>query len=77
MNDEEVRAARRAGRLTEALITPATDANGWVLRLSSDSGEQVVYTGHTGTEHVYHDLDRATQVAKDLGFDLIRVEERF
>jgi hypothetical protein len=77
MNDEEVRAARREGRLTEALITPAADANGWVLRLDSSSGGQVPYTGHTGTEHVYHDLDRATQVAKDLGFDRIRVEERF
>jgi hypothetical protein len=65
------------GELIEAVIAPAEDANGWVVLLSDRAGEHHLYTGHTGTEKVYHDLDHATETARDLGISAIRVEERF
>ncbi len=65
------------GKLVEAVIAPAEHANGWVLLLIGASGERLLYTGHTGTEKVYHSLDRATEVARELGFETVRVEEQF
>jgi hypothetical protein len=67
----------KTGELIEAVIAPAEDANGWVVLLSDRRGEHHLYTGHTGTEKVYHDLDHATETARDLGISAIRVEERF
>jgi len=69
--------ALRAGDLVEAVIKPAEDANGWVLVFATSSGEQILYTGSTGTEKVFHTLDHATDVARELGFQSIRVEESF
>ena len=67
----------KSGALVEAVIAPAEDANGWAILLVDKAGEHLLYTGHTGTEKVYHSLDRATEVARELGFKEIRVEERF
>lgn len=69
--------ALAGGDLVEAEIATAADANGWVLVFTTRSGDQVVYTDHTGTEKVYHDLDQVTDVARDIGFDSIRVHEDF
>lgn len=66
-----------AGELVEAVISPAEDANGWTLHLADRRGVQHLYTGHTGTGKVYHDLDQATEIARTLGISSIRVEERF
>jgi hypothetical protein len=65
------------GNLVEAEIATAADANGWVLLFTTRSGEQVLYTDHTGTEKVYHDLDQVTEVAREIGFDSVRVHEDF
>jgi hypothetical protein len=77
MDRAQVAQALRAGELTEAIVTPAEDANGWVVLLADKKGEQHPYTGHTGTEKVYHGLDQATEIARALGFADVRVEERF
>ena len=77
MDHDQAQLALHAGELTEAVIRPAQDANGWIILLAHKSGEHSLYTGHTGTEKVYHSLDRATGVARELGFDSIRVEEEF
>jgi hypothetical protein len=77
MDRDEALAARRHGRLTEALVMPADDANGWVLILVEERGGHRVFTDHTGTEKLYHDLDQATAVARELGFGSVRVEEPF
>jgi hypothetical protein len=69
--------ALSAGDLVESVIKPAEDANGWVLVVVTAAGAQVTYTGHTGTEKVFHTLDHATDVAHELGFQSIRVEESF
>jgi hypothetical protein len=47
------------------------------LELLTRSGGAVLYTGHTETEKVYHTLDQATEIAVEIGFHRIRVEERF
>lgn len=77
MDRDEAMQGVRAGEFVEAVIAPADDANGWVVMLADTHGEQHLYTGHTGTEKVYHDLDQATEVAQELGFTSVRVEERF
>ena len=77
MDHDQALSALHCGELIEAVIQPAEDANGWVLVFVSSSGEQIRYTGHTGTEKVYHSLDQATQVAQEIGFHRIRVEEQF
>lgn len=77
MDHDQAMKALSAGDLVEAVIKPAEDANGWVLVLVAANGAQVTYTGHTGTEKVFHTLDHATDVARELGFQSIRVEEAF
>jgi hypothetical protein len=77
MDHDQAQLALHEGSLSAALITPAADANGWRILLVARTGEQTPYTGHSGTEKVYHDLDQATAVARDLGFAEIRVEEAF
>ena len=77
MDHDQAQLALHEGSLSAAVITPAADANGWRIRLVASAGEQIPYTGHSGTEKVYHDLDQATAVARELGFSEIRVEEAF
>jgi hypothetical protein len=77
VDHQQVLEGLRGGALVEAVITPAEDANGWVLILIAKSGEHLLYTGHTGTEKVYHSLDQVTEVARELGFNSVRVEESF
>jgi hypothetical protein len=77
MDHDQAQRAFRDGELMEALISPAEDANGWVLMFRTAAGRLALYTGRTGTEKVYHTLDQATQVAKGLGFESIRIEEEF
>jgi hypothetical protein len=77
MDYEQAQLALHNKTLTEAVIMPAEDANGWVVLLVSPQGDRHVFTGHTGTEKVYHTLDRATEVAREIGFETVRVEEAF
>jgi hypothetical protein len=77
MDHDQALIALHAGELVEAIVKPSADANGWLLVFANRQGEQVPYSGHTGTEKVYHTLDHATEVARAIGFDAIRVEERF
>jgi hypothetical protein len=69
--------AAHARELVEAIVKPAEDANGWVVVFVTRTGEHALYTGHTGTEKVYHSLDQATEAAREIGFRTIRVEEEF
>jgi hypothetical protein len=77
MDHDQARLALRRGDLLEAVAMPAADANGWVLMFADGEGNHHTYTDHTGSEKLYHDLDHATEVARELGFDTVRVEERF
>jgi len=77
MDHDEALSALHAGDLVEAIVKPAEDANGWMLVFVTKSRDQVVYGGHTGSEKVYHTLDQATELAREIGFHKIRVEEEF
>ena len=77
MDHDQAQLALHRGELREAVVRPASDANGWTIQLIHNSGDQSLYTGHSGTEKVYHSLDRATEVARELGFDSVRIEEEF
>jgi hypothetical protein len=77
MDINHARAEFEAGRLVEAIVEPADDGNGWMILLKPAEGDPVKVTDHHGTEKVYHTLDRATEVAKGIGFHAVRVEEGF
>ena len=77
MDHDQALTARHAGDLVEAIVKPSAHANGWSLVFVTRDGEQLPYTGHTGTDKIYHTLDHATEAAQDIGFDRIRVEEVF
>ena len=77
MDHDQALTALHSGDLVEAVVTPSHDANGWVLVFVSRSGSHFKYSGHTGTEKVYHTLDHATEAAQGIGFHTIRVEEEF
>jgi hypothetical protein len=77
MDQAEVLQARGRGELREAILTPAADANGWVIQFLTADGRQLTLTSPGGHEHIFHDLDHASQLGKELGFDEVRIEERF
>ncbi len=77
MDHDQAQLARHAGELTGAIVKLAQDTNGWVILLLDQNGGQIPYTGHTGTKKVYHNLDQATLMARELGFDELRIEEAF
>ena len=66
-----------AGRLSEAAAEPSEQGEGWRLLLHTGTGETLVLTDHTGRERLYHSLDHATEVGRDIGFNSVRVEEHF
>jgi hypothetical protein len=66
-----------ADRLSEAVTEPSELGNGWRLLLHTKSGKTLVLTDYSGRERVYHSLDQVTEAGRDIGFDSIRVEERF
>jgi hypothetical protein len=72
-----VKAEFAAGRLAEAAAEPSQQGDGWRLLLHTKSGEILVLTDSAGRERLYHSLDHATEVARDIGFDTVRVEEHF
>lgn len=77
MEHDQAMQAVHEGRLVEAVVIPATEADGWHLILGARDGARVDYTSHTGVARVFHTLDHATEVARELGFESIRVEETF
>lgn len=66
-----------AGRLNEVTAEPSERGTGWRLLLHAKSKEILVLTDHAGRERLYLSLDHATEVGQDIGFDSVRVEERF
>ena len=77
MDHDQAMGARHAGEIVDAVVKPAEDANGWILVFVNRSGTHLVYRGHTGTEKVYHSLDQVTDLARQIGFHDVRVEEAF
>ncbi|MES9898496.1 MAG: hypothetical protein ABW148_05680 [Sedimenticola sp.] len=65
------------GQLSEAVAEPSEQGDGWRLLLHTKNRETLVLTDHSGRECLYHSLDHATEVGRDIGFDSVRVEEHF
>jgi hypothetical protein len=77
MNIEQARLEFEAEHLRQVEIRPATEGDGWMIVLFTTGGGSEELTDHGGHPRIYHDLDHATRVARDIGFQSIRVEERF
>lgn len=77
MDLDTARGRFQAGELEEAVIEPADEGNGWMLLLRERGGGLVKLTDHSGVEKVYHSLDHATELARQIGFSEVRVEESF
>lgn len=77
MDIETAHARFLAGELSEAVIEPAEQGNGWMLLLRERGGRLLKLTDHSGVEKIYHSLDHATELAKQIGFSEVRVEEEF
>jgi hypothetical protein len=50
MDHNQALTALHAGELVEAAVKPSASANGWLLVFVTRDGEQIPYSGHTGTE---------------------------
>ena len=63
------------GALKEAIIEPGR-GNGWVIQFR-DIDDSLSPLTSSGNERIFHNLDNATRLAKDLGFRRISVLEHF
>lgn len=63
--------------ISEAIIEPSPNGNGWRILFHRTDGDIVALTDHTGTEKLYHSLDNATNTVQSAGIKTIRVEEHF
>jgi hypothetical protein len=77
MDLSEAQTAYRDGRINEVVIEPADSGNGWMILVIGKLGDRAKLTDHSGFEKVYHDLDHATEAAKSIGADSLRIEEPF
>lgn len=63
--------------ISEAIIEPSPDGNGWRILFHRLDGNIVPLTSHSGNEKLYHSLDHATDVVQSAGIKTLRVEEHF
>lgn|GEM_PF-1861481 len=63
--------------ISEAVIEPSPNGNGWHIIFHKNEGELVPLTTPGGTEKIYHTLDTATEALQAAGIKTIRVEEQF
>lgn len=77
MDLEHAKAEFEAGRLTEVAAEPSEQGDGWRLLFHTQSGDSLVLTDHAGRERLYHSLDHATEIGREIGFHTVRVEEHF
>ena len=77
MDIVHAKAEFEAGRLSEAIAEPSGQGDGWHLLLHAKSGDTWVLTDHAGRERLYHSLDHASEVGREIGFSSVRIEEHF
>lgn len=64
------------GALKEAIIEPGTEGNGWMILFRDVDNTLLPYTTG-GHERIFHNLDNATRLAKDMGFTRVSIVESF
>lgn len=77
MDIEFAKRSFEAGTLTEVTLEPADEGNGWMVVLHDNMGGSIKLSDHSGVEKVFHSIEHATELAQEIGFDTVRVEERF
>ena len=68
MDLQHLRELKRDGHLHDAFIEPHPQGHGWLLGFHGIEGEQLLLTTEAGTDWCFHNLDRASQAARDIGF---------
>ena len=63
--------------ISEAIIEPSSNGNGWRILFHKTNGDIVALTDHSGAEKIYHTLDNASEVIQSAGITTIRIEEHF
>ncbi len=72
----DVQLGYEIGALKEAIIEPGNEGNGWVIQFRDIDNSLLPLTSG-GHERIFHDLDFATRLAKDFGFNRVSVIEHF
>ncbi|WP_207062213.1 hypothetical protein [Motiliproteus sp. SC1-56] len=72
----DVQLGYQMGALKEAIIEPGSRGNGWVI-LFRDVDDSLSPLTNAGQARIFHNLDNATRLAKDLGFRRVSVLEHF
>jgi len=68
MDLQHLRALKREGLLHDATIEPHPGGHGWMLGFHDNQGQSLTLTTEAGTHWCFHNLDRASQAARDIGF---------
>jgi len=74
---EEIRGLVAMKSIREGVLKPSFFNNGWVIAVETIEGEQIPVTDDHDNPYIYHSLDRATEVLKQLDVSLITVVEDF
>ena len=77
MQLEEIRGLAAMNTIKEGLLKPSKEANGWMVAVESNNGEQFPLTDNHDHTRIYRSLDSATLVLKELGISPIKVVETF
>ncbi|MDE1460928.1 hypothetical protein [Spartinivicinus poritis] len=64
-------------QVREGLLKTSETGNGWAVVVEDLSGHQFPLTDQHGHEKLYHSLDNATGVLRELGVTQINVVESF
>lgn len=73
----EMRRMLARNKVREGVLKPADAGRGWQVALEDYEGQQHPLTRHDGVARLYHSLDRATAILRELGVERICVVERF
>lgn len=77
MRLREVQWMQEAGKLSEAVIEPCDQGNGWQLDFHDTHGGHMILTNENGHIRLFHNVDSATRVAQDVGVGQVRISEPF
>jgi len=77
MNIDSATEAYQNKTISEAVIEPSPNGNGWRILFHKTDGDIITLTDNSGTEKLYHTLDNASSVVQSAGIKMIRVEEHF
>jgi hypothetical protein len=72
----DVQIGFQIGALKEAIIEPGETGNGWII-FFRDVDDTLMPLTSGGHERIFHNLDNATRLAKDLGSRRVSILEHF